>query len=183
MNAIVRRLTPEDVEELNTEGLNGMHLIEDDYYKIVLVDDPSVYCYARDFCGLEPEEITEYLYIEKSDIIGNILRIDYAAIKNDEKRYPPITINVKYADVIDGEGTRIYKDESTGKHYMRISSYPREFFAKWMTAFKKQGRWVDGSEIRANVIFSLDGQTEKVTYTNWNGPAVYSDNFNEYFEK
>ena len=66
---------------------------------------------------------------------------------------------------------------------MRVSSYPRENFARWLTAYKSHGRWEDGATIRANVIFNLNGETEKVTATNWNGSAVYSDHFNPKFEQ
>ena len=65
---------------------------------------------------------------------------------------------------------------------MRVSSFPREQFARWLTAYKREGRWEDGATVRANVVFSLDGETEKVTATNWNGSAVYSENFNRKFE-
>lgn len=69
------------------------------------------------------------------------------------------------------------------KHYMRTSSYPSENFARWLTAYKSHERWEDGAEIRANIIFDLDGETEKVMATNWNGCAVYSDHFNPKFEQ
>ena len=182
MEAIIKKLTREDIQAVDSDGLNGQHLVEYGYYKITLVDRPEIYCYTREFGGLEPEEITPYLYIESSSL-GEFLRIDLAAVKNDETRHPVKIIPVVFVEAVPGENTRIYKTLEGDKHYMRTSSYPRENFARWMTAYKSHGRWEDGAEIRANIIFDLDGETEKVTATNWNGCAVYSDHFNPKFEQ
>lgn len=179
----IRKLTKEDVPLLNGEGQNGPHLVEYGYYKISLVEDPEIYCYARDFGGLKcPEDVVPYLYID-SGSFGDFLRIDIAAIKNDETRNIPMTIPVVFIEEVRGENTKIFRNPNSDKYYMRISSYPREKFARWMTTYKKGGRWEDVAEIRPNVIFDLNGETEKVTYTNWNGPAVYENEFNEEFEK
>ena len=182
MNAIIKKLTNEDIQALNAAGLNGEYLVEFGYYKITLADRPDIYCYTNEFAGLKPEEITPYLYIE-SGSLGNYLRIDYAAIYNDESRHPVKVIPVEPVDEMPGENTRIYKSIGAGKYYMRISSYPREKFARWMSAYKAHGYWEDGAEIRANIIFELNGETEKVTATNWNGCAVYEDYFNPAFER
>ena len=157
-------------------------MVDFGYYKITLVDRPDIFCYARELEGMTPEEIKPYLYVEESDF-GNFLRIDHAAIKNDETRNPIKIIPVEFVETISGENTRIFKAVDSDKHYMRVSSFPRESFARWMTAYKKQGRWEDGATVRANFIFDMSGKTEKVTATNWNGSAVYSENFNEAFEK
>lgn len=181
MNAIIRKLTSGDIQSIDDEGLNGKHLVEYGYYKISLVDRPEIYCYTMEFGGLKPEEITPYLYI-KSGAFGEFLRIDFAAIKNDEARNPIKVIPVLFVESVPGENTHIYKSIESDKYYMRISSYPRESFARWLTAYKSQGRWEDGREMRANIIFDLNGETEKVTATNWNGCAVYQKNFNVNFE-
>ena len=182
MEAIIKKLTREDIQAVDSDGLNGQHLVEYGYYKITLVDRPEIYCYTREFGGLEPEEIIPYLYIESSSL-GEFLRIDLAAVKNDETRHPIKIIPVVFIEAVPGENTRIYKTLEGDKYYMRTSSYPRENFARWTTAYKSHGRWEDGAEIRANIIFDLDGETEKVTATNWNGCAVYSDHFNPKFEQ
>lgn len=182
MDAIIKKLTRDDIQAVDSDGLNGQHLVEYGYYKITLVDRPEIYCYARDFGGLEPEEVAPYLYIE-SGSLGEFLRIDLAAIKNDETRHPVKVIPVKFVEAVSGENTRIFKSIDSDKYYMRMSCYPRENFARWLTAYKSHGRWEDGAEIRANIIFDLDGETEKVTATNWNGSAVYSDHFNPKFEQ
>ena len=183
MNAVVKKLTAEDIPALKADGLNGEYLVEYGYYKVSLADDPSIYCYTRDFGGLNPDKIGPYLYVEKVSRYDPVLRIDLAAIHNDTNLYPVKTINVRFVESVPGENTKIFKDATDEKYYMRVSSYPREHFAKWMSAFKRQGRWEDRAEIRANVIFDFNGETERVTHTNWNGPAVYSENFNENFEK
>lgn len=182
MDAIIKKLTREDIQAVDSDGLNGQYLVENEYYKITLKDRPEIYCYTRDFGGLEPEEIKPYLYIE-SGVLGERLLVDIAAIKNDETRHPVKIIPVEFIESVPGENTRIYKNPDTNKYYMRISSYPRESFAEWLTAYKTHGRWEDGASIRANIIFDLDGETEKVTATNWNGCAVYSKYFNPKFEQ
>lgn len=183
MDAIIKKLTRDDIQAVDSDGLNGQHLVEYGYYKITLVDRPEIYCYAREFGGLKPEEILPYLVIEHSDIIGDYLRIDLAAVYNDETRHPVKVIPVKFVEAVPGENTRIFKNIDGDKYYMRMSCYPRENFARWLTAYKSHGRWEDGATIRANIIFNLNGETEKVTATNWNGSAVYSDHFNSKFEQ
>ena len=135
MEAIIKKLTREDIQAVDSGGLNGQHLVEYGYYKITLVDRPEIYCYTREFGGLEPEEITPYLYIESSSL-GEFLRIDLAAVKNDETRHPVKIIPVVFVEAVPGENTRIYKTLEGDKHYMRTSSYPRENFARWLTAYK-----------------------------------------------
>lgn len=178
----IKELMPADVSSLNADGQNGYHLVEYGYYKISLIDHPEIYCYARDFGGLKPEKVTPYLYID-SGSLGDFLRIDIAAIKNDEVRNPVKVIPIIFVEDVPGENAKIYKNPNGNKHYMRVSSYPREKFARWMTAVKRNGRWLDGCEIRPNVIFDLNGETERITCSNWNGSAVYSDYFNAEFEK
>ena len=182
MDAIIKKLTRDDIQAVDSDGLNGQHLVEYGYYKITLVDRPEIYCYARDFGGLEPEEVAPYLYIE-SGSLGEFLRIDLAAIKNDETRHPVKIIPVEFIEAVPGENTRIYKSMDDDKYYMRVSSYPRENFARWLTAYKSHGRWEDGATIRANINFNQNGESEKITATNWNGSAVYSDHFNPKFEQ
>lgn len=181
MDAIFKKLTKEDIPSIEADGFNGQHMVDFGYYKITLTDRPDVFCYTREFDGLTPEEIQPYLYVEESKF-GDFLRIDYAAIKNDEVRYPTKIIPVEFVESMSGENTRIFKALDSEKYYMRVSSFPRESFARWLTAHKKQGRWEDGNTIRANIIFDLNGETEKVTAKNWNGCAAYSETFNEAFE-
>ena len=47
MNAIIKKLTNEDIQALNAAGLNGEYLVESGYYKITLVDRPDIYCYTN----------------------------------------------------------------------------------------------------------------------------------------
>ena len=179
---IVRKLTTEDILPLAEKGHNGKHLVDYGYYEVSLADRPELYFFTREFWGLQPKEITPYLYIE-SGTLGEFLRVDIAAIKNDETRNPVKVIPIQFVEDVPGEKTRIFKSSEADKYYMRISSYPREKFARWMTAYKKRsGVFVDGDEIRANIVFDLDGETEKVTCTNWNGSAVYEKYFNPKFE-
>ncbi len=183
MKANVRKLTVDDIPAIDVEGLNGKSLVEYGYYKVSLSENPEIYCYARDFGGLKPEEIGPYLYVEKSKYFGDILKIDIAAIKNDERRNTIKLIPVVFVEDVPGMNAKIFQNLETKKYYYRLSSYPREKFARWMTCEKRKGEWQSLSEIRANILFSLDGQVEKVTCTNWNGPAVYEENFNKAFEK
>ena len=183
MKAIVRKLTKEDIKPINEEGLNGESLVDYGYYKVSLVENPDIYCYAREFGGVEPEEIGPYLYIEKSEYFGDALRIDYAAIQNDEQRNAIKLIPVVFVENDTKTNAKIFKNPETKRYYYRLSSFPREKFARWMTCEKRRGEWDALSEIRTNIFFSLNEQVEKVTCTNWNGPAVYEENFNEAFEK
>lgn len=183
MKAIYKRITAENIPTINAEGLNGEYLAQNGYYRITLEDRPEVYAYANDFGGLLPEETAPFLYLIPSKHFGDLLRIDLAAIANDENRHPVKTIPVVFVEEVSGENARIFKQEETGKHYKRVSSYPREAFARWVSVRFRQGVWEDVGEIRANIVFELGGETERITATNWNGPAVYGEHFNRHFEE
>ena len=112
MNAVVRKLTAEDIPFLNAEGLNGEHLFDYGYYKVSLAEDPSLYCYTRDFGGIAPEDIGPYLRINWSKNFGTTLTIDLAAIYNDPARYPVKTIKVAYVEDVPGENKKIFRSLS-----------------------------------------------------------------------
>lgn len=43
MDAIIKKLTRDDIQAVDFDGLNGQHLVEYGYYKITLVDRPEIY--------------------------------------------------------------------------------------------------------------------------------------------
>ena len=141
MNVIVEKLTHKDIPAIDADNLNGEHLVEYGYYKVSLADRPELYCYTREFGGLAPEEIGPYVRISTSALFGDSLIIDLATIKNDKTVNPQKTIHVVPFENVYGENTRIFYCPETKRYYMRISSYPREKFARWLIAFRRQGRW------------------------------------------
>lgn len=96
---------------------------------------------------------------------------------NDLERNPEKIVELDYKGIEDGTGKEIYVSPSTGRHYLRESFYPREKFAKWYA----YGRTDIDLITRPNIIFKCMGQSEKVTYKDWNGVAAYSDTFNPDF--
>ncbi len=108
------------------------------------------------------------------------LKVSLNDYYNDDERFPPKIIDVFPADVICGTGEEVYRCRETEKYYIRqVAS--REPFAKWLACYKKQGRYEEYGEIRANVIFRCGDELEKVTYHDWNGNAAYKDTFNPAF--
>lgn len=98
---------------------------------------------------------------------------------NDETRNPPKEIPLVYVGTDARTGREEYRGIETGRHYLREVSR-REPFAKWYVCGNRR-TIDDGDEPRANLVFILGDQREKVTYDDWNGVAAYSNTFNPDF--
>lgn len=186
-NVSFRKLEESDIPKIDADYLDGKNLVEEGYYIVWVDSDPSKYVYMKTFGPVDPNveptfNLAPYAYIDHCGFLGDYLYIDTAAIENDETRNLPRQISVHFVEDVPGENTAIFKSDETGNYYMRISSYPREQFARWVTAHKKHGCWEDGSHIRPNVSFVMGEARETVRATTWNGSAVYSDQFDLRFE-
>lgn len=184
----VRKLTVDDILSINNmDHLDGKNLVQDGYYKVWLESDPEKYVYMKTFGGLDPDnpsfDLSPYAYIDQCGFLGDYLHIDLAAIQNDDRISLPRSIEVEYIADVSGENTKIFRSKESGQYYMRVSSYPREQFARWMTAHRSRGRWEEDNCIRPNVSFTMRGARETVRASNWNGSAVYADQFDLRFEK
>lgn len=109
-------------------------------------------------------------------------KLSQNAFYNDPERNPPKVIRLSFEGHECGAGREIYKGIETGRYYLREDYHPRENVAKWYICGKKR-HTDDGDEPRANLIFEYNGQTERVTYDDWNGVAAYSDTYNRDFNK
>ena len=127
-------------------------------------------------------------YLEKhstmhwSDVCEEwVVTVSQNAYYNDLMRYPPKTIPVQYVEDKVGEYTEVWRNTETGQYYLRMLC--NEPFARWMTCGNRMTGFVDWSCIRANITFQNieNGQTEKVTYNDWNGNAAYQDTYNAAF--
>lgn len=185
---LIRKLTTSDISAINADYLDGENLVKSGYYKVWVESDPSMYVYMKTFGGMDPDhdpnfDLTPYAYIDHCGFLGDHLHIDVASIQNDEHFNKPRRISVKFVEDVCGENAKIFQSiDSVGRYYKRISSYPREHFARWVAAYKRQSGWEDGANIRPNVTFEMDDAKETVRASNWNGSAVYSDHFDIRFE-
>ena len=182
----VRQLTNEDIPMIDADHLNGRHMVYAGYYLVWLDSDPSKYVYMRTFGGLDPEEpgfdLTPYAYIDHCGFLGDFLQIDLAEIRNNEYNNPPKEIFVEFLEDVPGINAKIFVCPETKAHYMRLSSYPNEQFARWMSAYRQFGHWEEDGSIRANITFVMGEARELVRCSNWNGDAVYKDQFDIRFE-
>ena len=182
-----RKLKESDIPKIDADYLDGKNLVDEGYYIVWVESDPSKYVYMKTFGSVDPSveptfDLTPYAYIDHCGFLGDYLYIDTAAIENDETRNLPRQIHVHFVEEIPGENAAIFKSDETGNYYKRISSYPREQFARWVVAYKHRGGWEDGSHIRPNVSFVMGDARETVRASTWNGSAVYSDQFDLRFE-
>lgn len=154
----------------------------DDRIKITAIDDDGntgyVFMRKDTRARLGDEYIKEHAAMTYSSFCEEwLLTISEDDYYNDLDRNPEKIIDLEYEGTEDGRGREIYVSPATGRHYLRESFYPREKFAKWYALGK-----TDIDDItRPNIIFKCAGQSEKVTYKDWNGVAAYSDTFNPDF--
>lgn len=183
---LIRKLTVEDIPEVDVDFLDGANLVAEGYYKVSLESAPSLYVYMKTFGGLDPEDpsfdLSPYAYIDRCGFLGDYLHIDTAEIENRDNINVPKTIEVQYIQDVSGENAKIFRAKEGGQYYMRVSSYPREKFARWITVHKKPGYWEEGNNIRPNITFVMGEASETVKSSTWNGAAIYSDQFDVRFE-
>lgn len=181
-----RRLTADDVCRLNKDGMNGEYIAQnrvvlefedDDGHTGILYVESDI----TDRLGLE--YIAANTKLEYSKVCDEYFpKLSQNNYYNDPTRFPERTVQVAFVDTVPGESTEVYRAIESGHYYMRQVSH-REPFAKWLTAGKCEGGYVDRTEVRANITFEHKGQLEKITYDDWNGPAAYSNTFNPDFKE
>lgn len=178
MNIQIREITAEDRAQYdNPEILDGRKAV-------VFTDDKGnagiLYMPENEIEELGEEYIAANSKLEYSAFCETwFASVSRNAYENDLVRHPPIVIDVTFVERMMGEDTEIWK-RIDGKGFL-MRQRCREPFARWLTCFKVQGGWRDGNCIRANVTFRHGGQTETVTFDDWNGPAAYSNTFNPNF--
>ena len=177
-----REITPDDLAGLYAADAFTDLKVRIDVYD---ADGNSSYLFLREkeFQLLGEEYISSHVQLDyMSSIEDWCVLLDVNPFYNDETRFPPKTITVQRWGHHDARFEEIYYCPDTKRYYIRqLASH--ENFARWISAYRKQGYFEDGAEIRANVTFVCDGESEKVTYNNWNGNAAYSDTFNPNFGK
>lgn len=108
-------------------------------------------------------------------------RLDLEPFYNSPDKSPEKVIHVEFIGKKRGENSGIFKAKNENKYYVR-NFIEDQKFAQWFYVGKNYN---PGSEydagVRSNIVFECDGQTEKNIYRNWNGAAVYSKNYNDYF--
>ena len=174
----IRDLCENDIEKC--KGLNFKYLL-DEKSKIIEVDDLYLILNKADYEDFGKDKICKFVFKEHSNFLNkDLLRIDFEKIANDIEFNKPLIIDVEFIKNIDGTVDSIFKAINKDKYYIRNDS-EREKYAKWYSAFKQNGLWQDNAPIRPNVTFRLGEETEKVSYSNWNGPEVNSKDYNEKF--
>lgn len=184
MKALFSTPTDEDRKKFEESGLNSSCL--DDKIKVAFTDDNgnSAYLFVDSptFEKLGEEYITKNTSLSYSTALDEwIANLSQNAYYNDLQRYPEKTILLKFMEIRHEDGSEVYRCEETGYYYFRQVS-AREPFARWLGC-KRRPELDDGYEVRSNLVFSYNGQTEKVFYDDWNGVAAYSKTFNPDFGK
>jgi len=179
----LKRVKIRDLDERDRskcEGLNFDFLIEE-RSKIFEVDDLYVIVKGYDFEGFGREKLAEVVYKEKSNFLNEeILKVDFEKIANDEEFNKLYIIDVEFVENIKGTNCSIFKAKDRENYYIRDDE-DREKYAKWYSVYKIKGDWQDNAPIRANIIFRLGDEIEKVSYSNWSGSGVSSKDYNDVF--
>ena len=128
------------------------------------------------------ERLRDVVYIEHSNILNeDFLKVDFEKVANDPNFNKPKTVEVEFIENVYGTNESIFRSiENKNKYYSRQDN-PRENCAKWYAVFKPNGEWEDKGTIKANITFKMGNETEKVSYSNWNGEGVYSKDYNKAF--
>lgn len=140
------------------------------------------HCYLEDrlIQKLGKQYIEAHAELEYSEVCEAwFVRISENDYYNDEVRNPPKEIHLTYVGTDSRTGREEFRGTDTGRYYLREVSN-REPFARWFVCGPRR-TIDDGDEPRANLIFVLGDQREKVTYDDWNGVAAYSTTFNPNF--
>lgn len=183
MKITVAVITPQDYEKFNAVGMNAEACLAD-RVKLICQDDAGhvaeSFMKQNEFDRLGLAYIEQHAKLEHSEVCDEwFMKCSQNSWYNDLERNPEKTIKVMFVGIEDGTGREIYRGTDSKHYYLRDVSR-REPFAKWLICGERRLP-DDGHEPRANLIFSCDGQTEKVTYDDWNGVCAYSNTFNSDF--
>lgn len=140
------------------------------------------YCFieSADVERLGLDYISDHVALHYSKALNEwYVKLSQNDYYNDPKRNPEKVIPVCFVGIEEGTGREVYKGVESERYYLRDVSR-REPFAKWLICGKRRV-CDDGDEPKANLIFKLGDQTEKVTYDDWNGVCAYSNTFNPNF--
>ena len=175
-------VTIRDLAECDRDKLTGLNfefMLENDY-KILECD--GLYCILSksDYEEFGRERLCDVVYAEWSEVCEEyFLKVDFERIANDPEFNQPLEIKVSFVKELYGTNESLFKGEN-GKHYIRQDN-AREECAVWLSAFKHKGEWVDNAPIRPNVTFVMGDKHEKVSYSNWAGTIVKSEDYNKAF--
>ena len=164
--------------------MGGINL--DGRIKLTAVDgDKTAYTYMKieDYNRLGIEYISKNIQLEYSSFCDEwFIKVSKDNYRNDTARNPEKTIELNFISTYTGTGAELYRDIESGKYWLRYVS-DREDFAKWLVCGVRKPQNDDGNEPRPNITLKHNGQTEKLTYRDWNGTCAYSDTFNRNFNK
>lgn len=175
----VRNLQESDKQKC--EGLDFDYLLESQA-KIFEKDNLFVIINKFDYETYGKEKLCDVIFVEHSDVLNeDLLRVDFEQVVNDVNFNKPKTVEVAFVENIAGTNESIFRNvNSSDKFYIR-QDIAREKYAKWFSAFKWQGNWEERASIRTNITFKIGEETEKVSYSNWNGEGVSSKDYNNAF--
>lgn len=184
---VVEFLPVSDKDRKEFEESLGSARMLDGCTKVVVTTEEgdNGYCFMEDKVieKLEKPYIESHAELRYSTFLEQWnVKVSENDFYNDLEKYPEKEIRLTFCGVEAGTGREIYKGIDSKRYYLREVHYPREDFAKWLVCGSR--RFIDdGDEPRANLVFVLDGQKEKVRYDDWNGVAAYPDTFNRDFNR
>ena len=173
----IRDLCEADADKC--KGL-GFEFMLDNGYKVLEVGDMYCIISKSDYEGFGKEQLCNVVYMEHSELLEeDFLKVDFAYIANDPEFNKPLELQVSFVKELYGTNEALFKGDN-GKYYIRQDN-AREECAVWLSAFKHKGEWTDNAPIRPNVTFVMGDEREKVSYSNWAGPIVTSEDYNKAF--
>ena len=184
MKEYLKNVTIRDLQESDRkrcEDLNFDFLLKDKS-KIIEKDNLFVIVSKYDYENYGKEQLCEAVFIEHSNFFDrDFLRVDFAKIANDVNFNKPKTIEVEFVENVSGTSDSVFKNiDEPQKHYIRQDN-SSEKYAKWYSASWHKDKWTDNGEIRANITFKMNDETEKVSFSNWNAEGVTSNDYNDAF--
>ncbi len=184
MREYLKGVTVRDLQESDRQkcdGLNFDYLLEDKS-KIFEKDELFVIMNKFDYETYGKEKLCDVIFVEHSDVLNeDLLRVDFEQIANDVNFNKPKTVEVEFVKNIDGTNESVFRNVNISDKFYIRQDIAREKYAKWYSAFKRQGKWEDDAPIRANVTFKMGNETEKVSFSNWNSEGVSSKDYNRAF--
>lgn len=175
--------TQEDQSSFNTAGFNVDIF---DRVKVTVTDwqgrSAHTFIKRTDIERLGLEYIKDHVVIKHNETFDSFYVIfSENDFYNNLERNPKRVVNLEYKGYDHFECAEVYFCREDGRYYGRQPS-SREDFARWLT-FGRRMTYSGGHPVRPNTEFVYKGQSEVVTYDDWNGAAAYGDTFNRNFGK
>lgn len=176
--------TTQDYEDFKSAGLNASACLDDRIKAVIETEDGNsapLYIDRETYERLGEKYISSNITLSYSESLEEwVAKLSQNAYYNSTVRYPEKMIQVSFVGYRHEDGAEIYRSQENSSHYYLRQVSAQEPFARWFGC-KGRSRTDSGSELRSNLVFIHNVQTERIRYDDWNGVAAYSDTFNPNF--